>query len=350
MEGIVFMLRGITIRNAPLYDSMGRDVVCKVCERRCRIPPSKRGFCGTKINIDGSLYTLVYGDLSAMESRPIEIKPFYHYWPGSSAMTISTWSCNFRCPWCQNWHLSRRLPDPSTATYVAPELVIERAKRAGDRGICVSFNEPTMLFEYSLDLFRLAKGEGMYCCFVSNGYMTEEALKMLCSSGMDGLKIDIKGGERAYKEFVGSADWRVPWRNAKLALTLGIHVEIVYLIVPGVNDSEEDITLAVEMHLRELGPDVPLHFTRYFPAHLYAEPPTPIEKLEYARNMAMEAGINFVYIGNVLGHEGENTYCPDCGKLLIKRFGPRVVEFHLTEEKECPRCGRHIPIRGELMA
>jgi len=338
-----------TTRKTPLYDSVGEDVICKVCERRCRISPGQKGFCGTKMNINGELYTVVYGDLSAMESRPIEIKPFYHYWPGSSAMTISTWSCNFRCPWCQNWHLSRRLPDPSTATFTPPEFVIERAKRAKDKGICVSFNEPTLLFEYSLDLFKLARKEGMYCCFVSNGYMTEEALKMLHSAGMDGLKIDVKGGKEAYRKIIGGADWRIPWRNAKLALMLGIHVEIVYLVVPGVNDSKEDIALAVDMHLRELGSEVPIHFTRYFPAHLYTKPPTPIKKLEYARNTAIEAGINFVYIGNVPGHEGENTYCPDCGKLLIRRFGPRVVRSNLTNEMTCPGCGRKIPITGDLM-
>ncbi len=338
-----------TLKKTPLYDSVGEDVICRVCERKCLISPDEKGFCGTKINLDGKLYTIVYGDLSAMESRPIEIKPFFHYWPGSSAMTISTWSCNFRCPWCQNWHLSTRLPDPSTATFTPPELVIERAKRAGDQGICVSFNEPTLLFEYSLDLFNLAKKDGMYCCFVSNGYMTEEALKMLHSAGLDGLKIDVKGGEKAYSRFIGGANWKIPWGNAKLALSLGIHVEIVYLIVPGVNDSQEDLALAVETHLRELGSEVPLHFTRYFPAHLYTRPPTPIEKLEYARNLALEAGINFVYIGNVLGHEGENTYCPDCGKLLIRRFGPKIVKSNLTNDKTCPECGRYIPISGKLI-
>jgi pyruvate formate lyase activating enzyme len=146
-----------TLKKTPIFDSVDSDVICKVCERRCRISPNRRGFCGTKVNIDGELYTIVYGDLSAMESRPIEIKPFYHYWPGSSAMTISTWSCNFRCPWCQNWHLSRKLPEPALATFTPPEVVIQKAKRAMDQGVCVSFNEPTLLFEYCLDLFKLAK-------------------------------------------------------------------------------------------------------------------------------------------------------------------------------------------------
>jgi len=339
-----------TLKKTPIFDSIDGGVICKVCERRCRIPPNGKGFCGTKVNINGELYTVVYGDLSAIESRPIEIKPFYHYWPGSSAMTISTWSCNFRCPWCQNWHLSRKLPEPSLATFMSPEVVIQKAKKAMDQGICVSFNEPTLLFEYCLDLFKLAKEEGLYCCFVSNGYMTEEALKMLYFAGLDGLKVDVKGGEATYRNYVGNADWMIPWRNAKIALRLGIHVEIVYLVVPEVNDSEEEIARVIEIHLRELGSEVPIHFTRYFPAYRFTKPPTPIEKLELAREMAMKAGISFVYIGNVLGHEGENTYCPDCGKLLIRRFGPRFLKSYLKEDNTCPSCGRKIPIKGKVVA
>jgi len=332
----------------PLCEVLDGDRVrCLVCERRCVIGPGERGFCGVRLNMDGRLVALSYGALSAAESRPIEIKPFFHYWPGSTAMTISTWGCNFRCPWCQNWHLSTGVP-PERGPSVPPSRVVEWAVSAGDEGVCVSFNEPTMLFEYSLDLFREASARGLYCCYVSNGYMTAEALDMLISSGMDGLKIDVKGGEEVYRRYAPGADWNVPWRNARLALSRGVHVELVYLVVTGVNDEEADFREACSRLVRELGPSVPIHFTRYFPAHRFSAPPTPLERLEEALSVASEEGVEFAYVGNVPGHPRESTYCPDCGERLIARVGWRVVSVNLSDGR-CPSCGREIPIAGRVV-
>jgi len=337
-----------TVREAPLYERLKQGRVrCLVCERRCVIEEGGKGFCKTRMNIGGKLYTLVYGDLSAVESRPIEIKPFFHFWPGSTALTFSTWSCNFTCPWCQNWHLSRAEPDPARANYVPPERLVELAAQR-DEGVCVSFNEPLMLFEYSLDVFRLARAKGLYCTYVSNGYMTLEALRMLRESGLDGLKIDVKGGREEYRLY-NSADAEVVWRNAREAKKMGMHVEIVYLVVTGATDKEEVIEECIERHVKELGPDTPIHFTRYFPAYLYHEPSTPVEKLEWCYERARKIGARFPYIGNVPGHRYENTYCPECGELLIKRFGPRVLKYRVTESKRCPRCGAEIPIVGRYV-
>jgi len=337
------------VKETPLYEKLrGGKVRCLVCERRCIIEEGRRGFCRTKVNLGGKLYTIVYGDLSALESRPIEIKPFFHFWPGSTALTFSTWSCNFMCPWCQNWHLSRAEPDPWKVNYISPEKVVDLAIRNGDEGLCVSFNEPLLLFEYSLDVFKLAKDRGLYNTYVSNGYMTLEALKMLKEAGLDGLKIDVKGGKEAYQRF-NMADVDVVWRNAREAKRMGIHVEIVYLVVTKATDDEEVIRDTIERHLKELGPDTPIHFTRYYPAYEYHEPPTPVSKLEWAYETAKKLGVNFPYIGNVPGHKYENTYCPECGELLIKRYGMMVLRYRMKNDNKCPRCGKEIPIAGRYV-
>ena len=342
------MIVGEWVRESPLYERVrGGKVRCGVCERRCLLEENERGFCKTRINIGGKLYTIVYGNLSALESRPIEIKPFYHFWPGSTALTFSTWSCNFTCPWCQNWHLSRTQPSLATANYVPPERVVKMAS-GRDEGVCVSFNEPLMLFEYSLEVFRLARARNLYCTYVSNGYMTLDALKMLRDSGLDGLKIDVKGGEEEYRRF-NKASVDVVWRNAREAVRMGIHVEIVYLVVTDATDSESLILETIERHLNELGENVPLHFTRYFPAYRYHAPPTPVEKLEWAYEQARRMGVRFPYIGNVIGHRYENTYCPECGELLIRRYGPRVIRYRITDDARCPKCGSRVPITGRYI-
>ncbi|MCS7113153.1 MAG: radical SAM protein [Candidatus Bathyarchaeota archaeon] len=275
------------------------------------------------------------------------MKPFYHYWPGSVALTFSTWSCNFPCPWCQNWHLSKFDPDPYRANYIPVERMVDLAVRSGCKGLSVSFTEPTLLFEYCLDLFPLARSRGLYCNFVSNGYMTLEALRMLVEAGMDGLKIDVKGCSSSVHRYC-SADVDVCWRNASKALEMGVHVEIVNLVIPGVNDSEDCIEEVCRRHVESVGDDTPIHFTAYYPAYKFNAPPTSVSKLEEAYRIAKRYGLRYVYIGNVPGHPYENTYCPVCGDLLIKRYGLNLVSVKLTRDKKCPRCGCSIPIRGEI--
>ncbi len=298
------------------------------------------------MNIDGRLYTIVYGDLSAIESRPIEIKPFFHYWPGSTALTYSTWSCNLDCLWCQNWNLSKNPPDPTRSVYYSPEEVVEMAIRKGDEGLCSSFQEPTLLTDWNIHLFRQGRDKGLYSCYVSNGYMTLDALKLLWDSGMDGLKIDLKGDAETYKKYCGDVDVEKVWRNAREAKKMGFHIEIVNLTVTGVNDDEERIRWLIERHLKEVGPETPLHFTRYYPAYKFNNPPTKVETLEKAYEAARKMGVLYPYIGNISGHKYENTYCPNCGETIIKRFGFRIIQYRITEEKKCPRCNHPILIRG----
>jgi pyruvate formate lyase activating enzyme len=337
-----------SVREALLYERMPKDMVrCSLCERRCLIPLNEKGFCKTRTNIEGKLYTLVYGDLTALESRPIEIKPFFHYWPGSTALTFATWSCNFDCAWCQNHHLSKTTPQPAKSSFYSPGKVVEMAIRGGDDGLCSSFQEPTVLTEWNLQVFRLGSERGLYCCYVSNGYMTLEVLRLLREVGMDGLKIDVKGDAETYKKYCGGADVEKIWRNVREAMRMGFHVEVVNLVVTDVNDDEECLRWVIEKHLKEAGAETPLHFTRYYPANKFHNPSTKVETLERAYEMAKKAGVLYPYLGNVCGHGYENTYCPSCGELLIKRLGYRIASYKVTSDKKCPECHQPIPITGK---
>ena len=338
------------LRESIFYERIGEDKVkCTLCERRCIIPLGKLGFCKTRVNINGKLYTMVYGVLSAVESRPIEIKPFFHYWPGSTALTFSTWSCNFNCPWCQNWSLSKTVPDFSYANYYSPEAIIKLAFQNGDEGLCASFQEPTLLTDWNIDLFKIGNKSGLYACYVSNGYMTLEALRALRETGMDGLKIDVKGDSEVYEKFCGRVDIEKIWRNIRESKKLGFHVELVNLVITDVNDDEECIRYVIERTLKEAGPDTPLHFTRYYPAYKFDKPPTNIKTLEKAYEMAKKLGVLYPYIGNVPGHRYEHTYCPNCHEPLIKRYGFKIIRYNITENKRCPKCGFRITIRGKLV-
>ena len=333
------------LKEARLYERLeDGSLRCGVCHNACRIGSGSRGVCGNYINVDGRLYHLGYGRLSAVESRPIEIKPLFHYWPGSTSLTFSGWGCNFHCPWCQNSHLSFRPPameDPVTP----PEELVERAIRLGDEGVCASFNEPATLFDYLLDVFELASKRGLYSTIVTNGYFTSTATRLLVESGCDGWSIDIKGCPTS-KSALHSVDHELVIKCAKRVASLGGHVEMVYLVVTGFNDSEGCARWIITRIVDELGPDTPLHVNRYYPSHRWMEPETSLEKLTKIAAMAREEGLKYIYIGNVWDPRLESTRCPRCNKMLIYRRGYRVLEYHVTRDSRCPRCGERVPIRG----
>jgi pyruvate formate lyase activating enzyme len=340
-------MKSLTVREAALYERLGDGRIrCGVCERRCAVMPSEVGFCRTRKNTHGRLYTLIYGDISSISANPIEKKPFYHFWPGSRALTVGSWSCNFTCPWCQNWSISKFPPDPERANYISPERFVEMTVANGCQGTSVSFNEPTLMLEWSADVFGLARRRNLYNTFVSNGYMTVEALRLLAEAGLDALNVDVKGGPEAVRRYCG-ADVEVVWRNIREARRLGLHLEVVNLVIPGVNDSEDDLREMARKCLREAGEEVPLHFTSYYPAYEFSAPPTPVETLERAYEIAKEEGLKFVYVGNIPGHKYESTYCPECGRMLIRRFGFEVVEVNLKGYR-CGFCGAEIPLVGEI--
>lgn len=301
------------------------------------------------MNIGGKIYTLVYGDISSVSVNPIEKKPFFHFWPGSLALTIGSWGCNFPCSWCQNFEISKTPPNPRAASYTSPEEMVRIGSDSDCQGVSISFNEPTLLFEYALDLFPLAKRLGLNTTYVSNGYMTTAALRKLRDAGLDAIKFDVKGDADVVRRLC-NADVSLVWRKVKEARRLGIHVEVVVLLIPEVNDGPSTIKEIVKSHLEYAGPDAPLHLTRFHPDYqMLDRKPTPLETLERAYTTAKRQGIEYVYLGNCPGHRFENTYCPRCGELLIKRHIFDIVECRLGEDSSCPACGQRIPITGTPM-
>ncbi len=340
------LLRAPTVRKSTLF-TMGEGAArCLTCERKCSVTHGKVGFCQTRMNIDGQIHTLVYGDISSISVNPIEKKPFFHFWPGSRALTIGTWGCNFPCSWCQNFEVSKTPPNPKTARYTSPADLVRMAAESDCQGTSISFNEPTMMLEYALDLFPLTKRLGLYNTYVSNGYMTVEALRRLRDAGLDAIKFDVKGNADAVRRFC-DADVSFVWRNVKEARELGMHVEVVVLLIPGVNDGPDSIEEVIQSHLRYAGPNTSLHFTRFHPNYrMLDRGPTPIETLEYAHTAAKKMGVNYVYLGNCPGHKFENTYCQRCGELLIERYIFEVLKYRLGRNCTCPACGQEIPITG----
>jgi pyruvate formate lyase activating enzyme len=291
------------------------------------------------VNREGTLYTLTYGLVSSLSANPIEKKPLYHFYPGTVALTAGSYSCNFACPWCQNWHISKA-PLPAQVECLSPHLFVERALERRCAGTSISFNEPTLSLEWSLDVFRAARERGLYNTYVTNGYMTVQALRALVTAGLDAMNVDIKGDSQAVRHYC-AADVDIAWRNSLLARELGVHLEITTLVIPGVNGQDQVLRHIAERIVDQLGSEVPWHVTRYHPAYHYHSPPTPLAMLEHACEIGRKAGLGYVYLGNVPDHELQNTVCPDCGTLLVRRSGRGVSECALTEGR-CPRCDRQI--------
>ncbi|MFX1311322.1 MAG: AmmeMemoRadiSam system radical SAM enzyme, partial [Promethearchaeota archaeon] len=302
-------------------------VQCLTCERKCKINENKAGFCKTRINIDGHIYSIVYGLIPALSFNPIEKKPLYHFYPGSIALTVGTYGCNFSCFWCQNHHLSKTNPlkaceFATSEEFISPKRFIEIALEKKCEGTSISFNEPTLLFEYSLEVFKLAKQHGLYNTYVTNGYMTEDVLRELVGAGLDAMNIDIKGDTKMVQRNCDANIEKI-WRNALLAKQLGIHIEITTLLIQQFNSKPNIIKRIAERIYSELGELTPYHISRFFPHYkskAYGlNEPTPLQLLYNAYNIAKETGLKYVYLGNLPTDDYNNTYCPKCSKLVIKR-------------------------------
>ncbi|MFX1340642.1 MAG: AmmeMemoRadiSam system radical SAM enzyme [Promethearchaeota archaeon] len=327
-------------------------VQCLTCERKCKIAKGRMGFCYTRMNLDGIIYTLVYGCIPALSNNPIEKKPLFHFNPGTYAITVGTYGCNFSCPWCQNHHISHpsrpvleKIRDEKE--YLSPERLIDLTLKNHSKGTSISFNEPTLLFEYSLDVFKLAKQKGLYNTYVSNGYMTSDVLKDLAENGLDAINIDIKGDADMVQKYCG-ADIEKVWRNAKEAKNLGVHIEITTLLIENLNTDEKIIKNISKRIYEDLGKDTPFHLTRSFPhykSHEYGiTKPTSVTFLEKAYHIAKEVGLNFVYLGNLDNNEYENTICPNCSHLIIRRSHFGVTMLSLDSDGNCEYCGYPICI------
>ena len=315
-------------------------VVCNLCSHHCHVAPGRRGLCGVRENRDGRLGSLVYGRLVAAHVDPIEKKPLFHFLPGSRSYSVAAAGCNFRCYYCQNYSISQpSFPGGNIAgENLSPEEIVSRALSAGCRSIAYTYTEPTVFFEYAHDTAVLAHRAGIRNVFVTNGYISSEALAFI-RPYLDAANIDLKGyTEKFYREIVGARLSGVLdcIREYK---SLGIWIELTTLVIPGLNDSDEELTSIARFIADELGVETPWHVSRFHPTYRLTDRPiTPVATLRRARRIGIEAGLRYVYEGNVPGEGGENTYCPGCREPLITRNGFSVEECAVRDGR-CPECG-----------
>ena len=319
-------------------------VVCCVCPRHCRIEEGTRGFCGVRENIGNTLYIQNYGRLTAAGLDPIEKKPLYHYLPGTQTFSISSYSCNFTCRHCQNHALSQVREMP--AAYVPPEQLVKEAAGTPAKSISFTYNEPTISFEYVLDTLRLAAAAGLGSAFITNGYISEEALRELASAHLGAIRVDLKAFTDEFYRRVCGAYLSPVLDTILLAKELGLHLELVTLVIPGYNDSPEEIDAMLAWDMDNLGPAVPHHFTRFTPMYwMNHEMPTPVETLTRIFSQAKEHGLYYPYLGNIMHAAGSETRCPACGERLILRAG-YVAKIPGLSDGRCKNCGR--PFDGVL--
>jgi pyruvate formate lyase activating enzyme len=333
----------IKTKLSPYFTSLDRgEIQCDLCPRRCRVPKGKRGFCGVRENRGGKYYSLVYGNPCVIHLDPIEKEPFFHLLPGSTSLTLSTAGCNFQCKFCENWEISQALPEEVYSHEIPPELVVKKAKEMGARSIAYTYAEPTIFYEYMFDTAYLAKQAGLLNVIHSNGFINPDPLKNLCKV-LHAVHIDLKGFTEEFYQELSNGELAPVLDTMKTLKQGRIHLEITNLMIPTKND---EMSVVREMCLwvkRELGADTPVHFSRFYPLYrLKRLPPTPVSMLEKARKVALSAGLEYVYIGRVPGHEGWNTFCPKCKKPVIQRTGYMIKELHLKEGK-CEYCGKPIP-------
>ena len=330
------------IREALLYEKLdGGRVRCLLCAHLCKINPGNRGICGVRENKDGVLYSLVFGTLIAGNIDPVEKKPFFNVLPKTYSFSVASAGCNFRCKFCQNWHISQASPLDTRNMALTPEELVAAARQKDCASIAYTYTEPTNFYEYMFDTARIARARGILNVAHSNGYINQEPLKELCRY-MDAFNIDLKGFSPSFYNKLCEGELEPVLATIKTLKRSGVWVEVTNLVIPGYNDDPGMITDMCRWILKNAGADVPVHFSRFHPMYrMTGIPSTPVPVLERARDIASGLGLQFVYIGNVPGHPGENTYCPRCKKLLIMRSGYNILENRLKNGR-CPDCNARI--------
>ncbi|MDD5561421.1 MAG: AmmeMemoRadiSam system radical SAM enzyme [Candidatus Omnitrophica bacterium] len=321
---------------------------CLLCPRKCVLSPGQRGFCTVRLNKEGKLYTLGYGNPVAIHIDPIEKKPFFHVSPGEAVYSLAVAGCNMRCIFCQNWQISQSKPDEAQSYSLSPEEAVVQCIKNNCRFIAYTYTEPTVFYEYMLDIAKLAHAKGLKNTMHTCGYINQEPLGELLKY-MDAVNVDLKGfSPEVYAKIGEMAQIGPVLETLKTISKSGVWLEITCLIIPGLNDESARIKEMCVWIKENLGDQVPVHFSRFMPAfRLLNLPPTPVEKLEEAYRIAKNAGLKYVYIGNLPGHPGENTYCPKCGKIVVKRVGYEILENHIKDGK-CEFCGNKIAGRWDL--
>jgi pyruvate formate lyase activating enzyme len=333
------------VHEAILWETQDGRVRCGLCPHRCSIAEGHEGVCGVRRNVGGRLFALTYGRVSSIAADPIEKKPVFHYFPGTSALSLGSVGCTMRCGHCQNWQISRAGPSDAGLHDVPPETVPDLAERYGCLGVAFTYNEPVIWVEYVIDVARLCRERGLYTVMVTNGYVTPEGLDAF---GMliDVWRVDVKGITDAEYKLLCHVPSVAPVLAAaeRAKKRWGMHVEVVTNVVPGVNDSDESLAGIARWIHDALGPETPWHVTRFIPYLEFADrEPTPLTTLRTARRIGMESGLEFVYLGNVDEPEGEDTQCPSCGAVAVMRRGYVVLERGTTGGA-CARCGASLGI------
>ena len=331
------------LHKARLYRAEEKVVVCELCAHGCTIREGRRGICGVRQNRGGELFSLVYGELVAEHIDPIEKKPLFHVLPGSLTYSISTVGCNFSCLHCQNYSISQAGQSATGTSGVPrlPEQVVAAALGGGCQSVSYTYVEPTVFFEFAYDCCLLAREKGLANIFVSNGYMSEKAARMLAPV-LDAINIDIKGfNDDFYKKVCGARLGPI-LDTVRLLKELGIWVEITTLVIPGLNDSGDELR-RIAAFIAGIDRSIPWHVSGFYPTYKMTDrPATPVSSLRKARQIGVDSGLHFVYMGNVPGEGGENTPCPSCGEDVIRRSGFRVQSNRIRQSC-CPACAAEIP-------
>lgn len=335
------------VQEARYYRKLGNNrVQCTLCPWKCVTSPGQRGICRVRENRGGTYYTLVHGRASALHVDPIEKKPLFHFKPGTHALSVGTAGCNLRCKDCQNWQLSQRTPEQLKAEGAwydaSPQTLVSKARQNNIPIIAYTYNEPIVFYEYMYDTAKLGQSRGVKSVMISAGNINAEPMKALAPH-LDAIKIDLKGFTDDFYRNYTSGSLEPVKQTIKRVVALGKWLEIVYLVVPTLNDDLDEIRRMAEWLLRVGGEDLPLHFSRFYPAYkLKNLPPTPLDTLRECRYTAMQAGLNYVYVGNVPGTDIASTHCPQCGETVIKRSGFRVLANNIKSNGHCKFCGHKI--------
>ncbi|MCX7597362.1 MAG: AmmeMemoRadiSam system radical SAM enzyme [Armatimonadetes bacterium] len=322
----------------------GTNTICLICPRKCEIGIGERGFCGVRENRDARYITLVYGYPAVVRADPMEKGPFFHFLPGTKSIALGTAGCNLDCKYCQSWEFAQARPEHTDNKYLPPDSLVEQTKKLGLPSITFTFSEPLMCIEYILDASKAARKAGLSVLAHTAAFACEDAIRALCQA-CDAVNIDLKGFTQEFYKNITGGNLDTVLDAILVASSTGTWLELTHLVVPGYNDNVADFRRMCAWIKENLGPNVPLHVSRFFPAYkLRNVPPTPIDTLKVLRRTAYEVGLNYVYFGNLGGDPGESTYCPCCGVRLINRVGYKIqIEGLNLATGKCRKCGLKIP-------
>ena len=331
-------------KEARFWESTSDNSVrCLLCPHNCKINEGNRGICGVRENENGKLYSLIYGSCSSVADDPIEKKPLNHFYPGSIVLSLGSVGCNFKCDHCQNYGISTARPESMPFNEILPHEAVNLAKQHGCKGIAWTYNEPTIWHEYTFDSAKLAKEAGLYTVYVTNGFISEEPLKEI-SHYLDAMNVDIKAFHEDFYKKICKARLEPVLTTCEIAKDLGIHIEVTYLVIPGLNDSLDEIKKFCKWVVDRLGANTPVHFSRFHPYYKMTNvQATPINTLLKIYDVAKASGIQFPYLGNIPHGKYENTICPKCDNVIIERYGFSTNVNDLVDGK-CKKCGTNIPI------